>query len=589
MKKLFHIGEYFQEKYSQPLQRIGIDLALGCPHRSNGGFGDGCIFCTEDGARARHLTRVGLNLVEQVACGIEYVKKRYGENVGLIAYFQSFTSTNAPVSRLRELYSLVLSQADFKVVIVSTRPDALPDEVLDYLEELNEKYELFVELGIQSACDRTLQEINRGHDFAAVKNACARLKKRNLKVAGHFILGLPGEDFNDWMYTAAQAAALQLDAVKIHQLMVLKNTVLAQRCNQNSNYVKPLNEYDYAAALKSFLQRLPENTLLMRLMGDAPESELISPRWWMKKGQFLSFFKEYFYSDNTQNGNFVLTHTADGTPTLYHPRYRQHFHSLAGAGSEAEKKFAEPSALPERLQKSASEKRPLRLLDIGFGLGGNSFAALAHSEKVSGCALEITALEFDLRTLQAALNLYNPNSKEFNILQELINNGFCRCGNSEIKLLLDDARNTIRKLPEKSFDLLWLDAFSSDVNPELWSQHFFAECFRVMRNDGALLTYSSAPTVRGGLFKAGFTVGETPSFGRKRSGSIAFINIPQEGFVPLSEKEKHIIFDSTAGVPYSDCSLNAAPEKILSQHKKLLERLRRRGVPKWYREKTVKN
>ena len=164
-------------------------------------------------------------------------------------------------------------------------------EVLDYLEELSEKYELFVELGIQTACDKTLQEINRGHDFAAVKSACARLKQRNLKIVGHFILGLPGENYDDWMHTADEAAKLELDAVKIHQLMVLKNTVLAQRCGQNNHYVKPLNEYEYAMGVKGFLQRLPENTLLMRLMADAADSELEAPRWWMKKGQFLSFFE----------------------------------------------------------------------------------------------------------------------------------------------------------------------------------------------------------------------------------------------------------------------------------------------------------
>ena len=106
-----------------------------------------------------------------------------------------------------------------------------------------------------------------------------------------------------------------------------------------------------------------------------------------------------------------------------------------------------------------------------------------------------------------------------------------------------------------------------------------------MRNDGALLTYSSAPTVRGGLFKAGFTVGETPSFGRKRSGSIAFINMPQEGFVPLSEKEKHIIFDSTAGTPYSDPGLNNTAARMIEYRKKIIERLRKRGIPKWYKNK----
>lgn len=581
MKTLFHFSEYLLQKYNMPLQRIPIDLALGCPNRTNGGFGEGCIFCTEDGARARHLTRTGLDLREQVARGRAYIASRYGEISSYIAYFQSFTSTNAPVERLRELYETVLQEADFKVLIISTRPDALPDDVLDYLEELAERYDLFVELGIQSAVDRTLQEINRGHDFATVQDACMRLHKRNIKIAGHFILGLPGEKFDDWMYTARAAAQLPLTAVKIHQLMVLKNTALARRCGMDRNYVKPLNEYDYAAALKAFLDILPEKTMLMRLTGDAPADILEAPRWWMKKGQFLSFFKDYF-NHQTADSAFVLTPTADGSPTLYHPGYRQHFHSLAGAGSEAEKKFAEPSALPERLRSAAGQQRALQLLDIGFGLGGNAFAAAAIALKIPEARLQITSLENDIRTLQAAQNLYAAGSMEHEALVQLEQHGFWQKDNVSITLLLEDGRNSIQTLPDKSFDLIWLDAFSSDVNPELWSWQFAAGCFRIMRSEGALLTYSSSPGVRGGLFKAGFNVGETPSFGRKRSGTIAWIGSGNDCWC-LSEKETHIIFDSTAGVPYSDPDLNHSAAWMIEYRKRLVEKLRRQGVPKWYR------
>jgi len=318
-------------------------------------------------------------------------------------------------------------------------------------------------------------------------------------------------------------------------------------------------------------------------MADAAEDTLEAPRWWMKKGQFLSFFNDYFYNRNTGEGAFVVTQTADGTPTLYHPAYRQHFHTLAGAGSESEKKFAEPSALDDLLKASAQTGHPVSLLDVGFGLGGNTFAAVQYAEKVPGSSLEIVSLENDERTLRAACQLYKADSFQHNILLQLLENHSAEWKNSRIKLLLDDGRKSIRTLPDNAFDLVWLDAFSPDVNPELWSWQFMQECFRIMRQENSmLLTYSSAPGIRGALFKAGFTVGETPSFGRKRGGTIA-VRGRADHLSELPEKEKHIIFDSTAGTPYSDPGLNHSAEWMILHRKKLLEKLRKHGVPKWYK------
>lgn len=583
MKRLFHFSEYLKEKYGFPLQRIPIDLALGCPNRANGGFGPGCIFCSEDGARARHLAHTGLDLKEQVKRGIAYVNNRYGKTDAYIAYFQSFTSTNAPVAKLRELYEEVLASANFKMLIISTRPDALPDDVLDYIEELKERYDVFVELGIQTAHNRTLQEIKRGHNFETVKTACTALHKRQIKTVGHFILGLPGETFDDWLYTAEKAAELPLCAVKVHQLMVLKNTVLARRWGENPHYISPLNEYEYAAGLKAFLQKMPENWLLMRLMADAAENMLEAPRWWMKKGQFLKFFEQYFYDENAHAGAFVATQTADGTPTLYHPAYKQHFHTLAGAGSEAEKKFAEPSELSERLYTAAINNQTVQLLDIGFGLGGNAFAAISCAENIPAGRLEIVSLENDERTLRAAATLYPADSWQRIILEKLIQERIAVYKNTRITLLLDDGRHSIQSLPENKFDLVWLDAFSSDVNPELWSWQFLKACYRCLKDDNSLLlTYSSAPGVRGAMLKVGFAVGETPSFGRKRGGTIAG-KVYNAKITPLPEKELHIIKDSTAGTPYSDPGLNNKANWMISHRKKLIEKLRQRGIPKWYK------
>ena len=151
--------------------------------------------------------------------------------------------------------------ADFKVLIIATRPDCLPEECLDLLEELNRDYEVWIELGVQSANDDTLQKINRGHDFACVEKAVTRLHQRGISCAAHLILGLPGEDRETFKETARKIAALPFQAVKVHNLLTLKGTKLAKMFAAGE--VAPLNEYEDAEALTDVLRILPEKTLLI--------------------------------------------------------------------------------------------------------------------------------------------------------------------------------------------------------------------------------------------------------------------------------------------------------------------------------------
>lgn len=578
MQTLRFFSEYLRQRYGVPLQRIAVDLALGCPNRDRGGFGTGCIFCAENGARARHLRQCGLDLAGQVAAGRDYVRRRYGSDGPYIAYFQAFTATNGPVEKLRVLYEEVLKQADFRMVIVATRPDALPDDVLDYLEELSHRYELWVELGIQTMCDATLRTIRRGHTAMQTRDACAKLHARGIRCAGHLILGLPGESSADWRRTAEAAAELPLDGLKFHQLMVLRHTPLARMAGEDPDFVTPLNEYEYAAGLKDFLRLQPEGRLLMRLAADAEGTDLIQPRWWMKKGQFLQFFQDFFH-DRTVPGGFVPTRTEDGSFTLYHPHYRQFFHTVAGADAEAVHKFLEPGRLAERLAAG----RPVRMLDVGFGLGGNVFAAYRLARSVAGAVLAVTSLEFDLRTLRAALSLYQADTVEYRILQTLLAGHPFQDETVRIELLPADARESMRKLPDGAFDLIALDGFSPESNPELWTVQMFRQYRRVLEPaSGRLLTYSSAFPVRGAMLKNGFFVAETPPFGRKRPGTAGAL-APLPGLSEIPEKERNIILHSTAGVPYSDPGLAHPPEKILAHRAKLVEKLRGRGVPKWYK------
>jgi uncharacterized protein len=576
MQKLKFFKEYLIDKYGHTLYRIPIDLPLGCPNRENN-FGQGCIYCAEDGNRAQHL-KYKLDLAGQVKSGIEFAARRYGAKPPYIAYFQSFTNTHGTIEELRSFYNEVLSQADFKMVIIGTRPDCLGDEIIELLREIAAKYELWVELGVQTSNDETLKLIRRGHDFAAVKTASCKLAAAGISCAAHVILGLPDETIEDYRQTARDIAALPFKAVKLHNLLILKNTPLAKMF-ADKNFipvVKPLNEYEYAQAAAEFLRLLPDDYFIMRLNTDAPEKELIAPKWWMKKGQFLDFFKKY-YASGSQDSAFQGVKTDDGSLSLYHPKYRQHFHTLAGARSEAEKKFVEAVHLRELLKKRES----IKLLDIGFGLGYNAVAAVNAAEAVKAGKLQITTLENDIQVLKAALDLFEENSLHRTIIKSLLDTGNWRGDFAEIVLLVGDARNSILEL-KNFFDCIFMDGFSPDKNPELWTYDFIRELTRSLDPKGVIVTYSSAYPVRGAMLRCGLFVGQTDAFGRRRGGTVAAFE-KGDDFEDLSQKELNLILKSSAGTAYRDPGLYHSAKDILQYKSRLISRLRKMGVPKWYK------
>ncbi len=574
MQNLRFFKEYLINKYGHALYRIPIDLPLGCPNRENN-FGQGCIYCAEDGNRARHL-KYKLDLAGQVKSGIDFASRRYGAKAPYIAYFQSFTNTYGTVDELRGFYNEVLNQADFKMVIIGTRPDCLGDEIIELLQEIASKYELWVELGVQTSNDETLKLIRRGHDFAVVKNATRRLAAAGISCAAHVILGLPGETIDDYRQTARDIAALPFKAVKLHNLLILKNTPLAKMFAEKNTRIKALNEYEYAQAAAEFLRLIPDDCFIMRLNTDAAEKELIAPKWWMGKGQFLIFFKEY-YASGSQEAAFQSVKTEDGSPSLYHPKYRQHFHTLAGARSEAEKKFVEAVNLRRLLKK----QEKVKLLDIGFGLGYNAVAAADAAESVKSGKLRIITLENDIQVINAALTLFEESSLHGKILKSLLDTGIWQGDFAEIVLVTGDARNSVLELKDK-FDCIFMDGFSPDKNPELWTYDFIRELSRRLAPKGRIVTYSSAYPVRGAMLRCGLSVGQTDAFGRKRSGTIAAFE-KNVDFEELPQKELNLILKSSAGVAYRDPGLYHSAKDILKNKSRLISRLRRLGVPKWYK------
>ena len=602
-RRIFFFKDYLTEKFGYPLYRIPINLALGCPHKTKDS--SGCIFCAEDGARAIHLQR-NLKINEQIEEGIKYVHKRYDPSAAeYMAYLQAYTNTYADIERLKKLYEEILDSANFKLLIIGTRPDCLSEEVLKYFSRLNDRIELWVELGIQTANDITLKAINRGHDFNTAEHAIKKLNELGIKTVAHIIIGLPGETLKDYVDTIKKVTALPLSGIKLHNLLILKDSELGNlysKCSRVENNaiiidkigkIPLLNEYEYVDILTTLIRLIPSHIPILRLTADAPKDRILSPKWNLTKGRILELLKCVLEENDYTQGelankqfsalnlprlaeNRLRIKTEDGSFTFYSQVYKECYHSQAGANSEAYYKFILPSEIPSRLK----DKTLLNILDVGFGLGYNAIAALNEVMNCNGSA-KITSLEVDTKSLHLALSIYKENSLEHKIVASLINNKIWTDGKNSIELIISDARKSLTLLQEK-FDLIFLDAFSTNRNPELWTYDFIKALKKLLLEDGVIITYSAAFPVRGAMLRSKLHIGTTEPFGRKNGGTIASTDakrIKSE----LSEKERNIILTSTAGTSYRDPNFSSTSKEIIKRHDKTTKKLRAKGIPKWYK------
>ncbi|MEI6891386.1 MAG: TIGR01212 family radical SAM protein [Pontiella sp.] len=557
-KPYLQYKEYMKERYGDPLFRVPIDFNTGCPNRELDGSG-GCTFCNVRGSAA--VQTLGKDSVEeQMNEAIRFARNRYGAKK-YMAYIQAYSATFGKNQQPR--YLALLDAFDFTAVSIGTRPDCLTPQAYDFLKELNQHIEVWVELGVQTVHDRTLERINRGHNWASSKEAIQKLHALGIKVAVHAILGLPGETAEDFQHTADSLAALPIDAVKIHNLHLEKGTTLA--LEHALTPLPVLMEHDFAEHLMDFIRRMPPNIPIMRLTTDTLADELIAPKWHMAKGQFKDYVIQQMTCREWNQGDLAgrqktdqratksclrTVKTDDGSVTFWNENYKEHYHTPAGARLEAEEKYLVPSKLKERLAQGT-----VQLLDICFGLGYNSLAALEVASTLQ-TKLTVTALEMDRRVVGAAsqtiLTLATDSNDWGEILNDLYENQASHLSNqSSIAMHWGDARHTLSKCNPSTYDLVFLDAFSTQRNAELWTVDFFKKIKRVMKPNAVLLTYCAALPVRAGLMEAGFYVGETEPVGRQRGGTLAALReIDLE--IPLSEQEGQMIRETTRGLPYRD-------------------------------------
>ncbi|MDE7426273.1 MAG: TIGR01212 family radical SAM protein [Muribaculaceae bacterium] len=289
-------SEFLAEIFTGKVQKIPVNVGLSCPNRDGTLGRGGCIYCNN-----ASFSPVGLNawqsLEEQINAGREFFRRKY-KDMRFLVYFQSYTSTHGQMDRLMDLYRRAAATEGTVGIIIGTRPDCVPDELLNVLSELNRECKVLMEYGAESAHNRTLELINRCHSWEQTVDAVKRSHEAGLKVGLHFIMGLPGEDEKMMLETVDAACALSPEVLKFHQLQVIKGTPLARMYESGNADITLFTPESYSQLCMKIISRVPAHIAIDRFVAQAPSDMVIAPKWGMKNYQFAQMLenklKEYY-------------------------------------------------------------------------------------------------------------------------------------------------------------------------------------------------------------------------------------------------------------------------------------------------------
>lgn len=287
-----------RQRFGCRVQRISLDAGLSCPNRDGSLGVGGCSFCGDRGAAAVGV-QTELPLADQLQRSKCYLAKKFRAEK-FLAYFQAYSNTYASVEALRNLYQTALADPDLVGLIIGTRPDCLPEPVLDLLTELHAKTYLWLELGMQTMHDGTLAGINRGHDHACFVDAVQRCQARGLRICAHLILGLPGETREQMLASVRELNRLGLDGVKLHHLHVLKGSRFEQAYHRGE--LQLLEREEYVQLVCDAVEQLEPRIVMHRLMGDG-RSELVAPDWSRRKLEVLNLIDAELIKRDSRQGS----------------------------------------------------------------------------------------------------------------------------------------------------------------------------------------------------------------------------------------------------------------------------------------------
>jgi radical SAM protein (TIGR01212 family) len=304
MQRYNEFGPWLKNLLGMKVQKISINAGFTCPNRDGSVGVGGCTYCNNQTFNPEYC-RTEKSVVQQLEEGKRFFARKYPE-MKYMAYFQAYTNTYSELDDLKRKYEDALGVDGVVGLVIGTRPDCVPDNLLDYLAELNRQVCVIVEYGIESVYDKTLERINRGHDYACVVDAVNRTSERGFITGGHVILGLPGESRDDILKCADVLSELPLTTLKLHQLQLIKGTRMAEEYFATPEGFHLFGADEYVDLVIDYVERLRPDIVLERFVSQSPSSLLAMPGWGLKNFEFVEKVRHRMEERNAYQGRLYL-------------------------------------------------------------------------------------------------------------------------------------------------------------------------------------------------------------------------------------------------------------------------------------------
>jgi hypothetical protein len=291
--------------FSERVQKVSVDAGFTCPNRDGTKGTGGCTYCNNTTFKPSYCNLEN-TVTEQVNKGVDFFARKYA-SMSFLAYFQAYTNTYAPLVNLIDLYEEALKHPKIVGLVIATRPDCLPNDILDYLEEKSKQFYVMVELGVESSNNETLAFINRGHTYEESVEAIEKLSARGIHNCAHMILGLPGETRQTMLNQACELSKLPLENLKLHQLQIHRKTVMEKQYRDNPERFSIFHSVDdYIELVVDYLELLSPGIIVERFVSQSPRELLVAPQWGLKNFEFVAKLEKRMLERDTWQGRLFV-------------------------------------------------------------------------------------------------------------------------------------------------------------------------------------------------------------------------------------------------------------------------------------------